>query len=356
MKTILASLIITASVNASIINVDAVNKIQNVQLDMQSIRLINGLSSVDMKSLDSLEAQSNKIAKLVYDGNCASVSINSLPNPECKTIAKKMNSFMIAYNKFSKRIYISKMNSLAAYETKTEKMHACAEAMTSFINSSVEPDALYPINVNVDHEQISDDSIVVNLDIRFLNDAFEKKSAYYNQTIDTFEEYTLKWNASCYDYATYRLSHNRDIVEGRPTVAFVDYLNKIYKNTNLIFGVTRKTDDITVGWKQDVRYEISIVNSNNMVVEKIIASYDFVYSQDKKLKRGINDGETNCDNQKCESVAWLIMPLHQITIMSNVGSKSPNISTNKKKHSPYNFTKASFLLPTDNYTIRVKKI
>jgi hypothetical protein len=357
MKRIITALSFIACSHASIINMDALNKIQSVQVDIKSLQMVSGLSQVETKSLDSLQYQSDALAQIIYKGKCTSVSINSMPNPECKTIGKKLDVFMDIYSKFSKKIYFSKMKSIESYADKNAKMIACVEAMPMFINNSLDPTNLYPLSVESAQEQISEDSVLFNFNIKFLNEAFAKKTKYYEKTIADYESNLAKWNEKCFIPITYDLNRGSDIIQGYPTFNFIKKVNELYSKTNMAFGTSRRLGNINIGWKESPKYEISVINSSRVIVHKFIVSYDYDLEY-TYTKRGINDGNSICKlNKNCEPAKWHIIGLSGTHFLQANGSLGHNMLI-EYPYSEYaqDGNNPSLMLPVDSYTIEIKKI
>lgn len=336
---------------------DALNKIQSVQIDIKSLKLVSGLSEVETKSLDSLQYQSDVLAQILYKGKCTSVSINSIPNPECKTIGKKLDAFMDIYSKFSKKIYFSKMKSIESYADKNAKMIACVEAMPMFINNSLDPTNLYPLSVESAQEQVSEDSVLFNFNINFSNEPFAKKTKYYEKTIADYEVNLAKWNEKCFIPITYDLNRGSDIIQGYPTFNFIKKVNELYGKTNMIFGTSLRLGNINIGWKKEPKYEISIINSSHVIAQQFIVSYDYSF-EDTHVNRGINNGKTNCKTHRnCEPARWHIIGLSGTHFLQANGSMGHNL-TIEYPYSEYaqDGNNPSIMLPVDSYTIEIKKI
>lgn len=276
MKKLFLIASITASSYASIVDVDAYRKMNEVQFDIQTLKSDEGLSLKSKASLDSLGAIASQLAEDIYKGNCTKISINEIPNKRCQTLNKSVVKFMDAYTKVTNKIFISRLASLEQYENKTEKMKVCAQAMTSFINAQASPEVLYPLSINFASEEIEDNEMKLQYTIELKSAA---KDTNLFRKINKIYDDRNEWKSKCREYITYRLQGD-DIrtAYNMPTKNFIKTINEIYQNTNFVFGVSERGDRYTtfaIGWRNPVKYAILIKNGRGEVVHKFIAEYVF---------------------------------------------------------------------------------
>jgi len=346
MKTILSIIALATASYSSIIDVDAVSKINEVQSDIQFLKSDEGLSIQSRASLDSLQIKATELANVLYNKRCETISINSMPDPRCKILTQKVNAFMETYATATKRIYISQLKSLSKYQDKTEKMQACVEALPTFINTQTTPDKIFPLEATFNSEEIEDNQITLQFNITTKNSDYIGRVA--TQKSNDVVNRRNAWRKECREVVTYRLnSSNPATNRNVPTSAFIKAVNEYYSNTNFIFERDIGDAFFVIGSKNAIKYAILVKNSKGIVAHKFIVEYIFgvcwahkyINNMDKRSPERWFESDMGPDDN---------LNLHYRT--PNIRLTQIGVENNQnvfKRHF------GSITLPSDSYTIEI---